>query len=149
MSLGSTSYEHQRMEWMDPFICKTCRRLAFVVGRVCIRAGKEDIKSDVDGFRQSVQPLLEKYCVDCHGPDKQKGDMRLDEIDPDVVRGTNFDQWEGVRESFNSGEMPPEDKPQPTDAERDLLTRWMDAEFKKVKLHGSTKKRGRSTVNAL
>ena len=104
--------------------------------------GREDIKSDVDGFRQSVQPLLEKYCVDCHGPDKQNGDMRLDEIDPDVVRGTNFDQWEDVREAFNNGEMPPEDKPQPTDAERDLLTRWMDAEFKKVKLHGSTKKRG-------
>ena len=79
--------------------------------------GREDIKSDVDGFRQSVQPLLEKYCVDCHGPDKQKGDMRLDEIDPDVVRGTNFDQWEDVREAFNNGEMPPEDKPQPTDAE--------------------------------
>ena len=38
--------------------------------------------------------------------------------------------------------MPPEEKPQPTDAERDLLTRWMDAEFKKAKLHGSTKKRG-------
>ena len=29
--------------------------------------------------------VARKYCVDCHGPDKQKGDMRLDEIDPDVV----------------------------------------------------------------
>ena len=80
--------------------------------------------------------------MDCHGPDKQKGDMRLDAIDPDVVRGASFDQWEDVREVFNNGEMPPEEKPQPTDAERDLLTRWMDAEFKKAKLHGSTKKRG-------
>ena len=104
--------------------------------------GREDIKSDLDGFRQNVKPLLQKYCVDCHGPNKQKGDMRLDEIDPDVVRGTSFDQWEDVREAFNSGEMPPKEKPQPTGAERDLMTRWMDAEFKKVKLHGSTKKRG-------
>ncbi|MDC0156475.1 DUF1592 domain-containing protein [Verrucomicrobia bacterium] len=104
--------------------------------------GREDIKSDLDGFRQNVKPLLQKYCVDCHGPNKQKGDMRLDEIDPDVVRGTSFDQWEDVREAFNSGEMPPEEKPQPTGAERDLMTRWMDMEFKKVKLHGSTKKRG-------
>jgi hypothetical protein len=104
--------------------------------------GREDIKSDLDGFRQNIKPLLQKYCVDCHGPDKQKGDMRLDVIDPDVVRGISFDQWEDVREVFNSGEMPPEEKPQPTDAERDLMTRWMDLEFKKVKLHGSTKKRG-------
>ncbi len=68
--------------------------------------------------------------------------MRLDTIDPDVVGGTSFDQWEDVREAFNTGEMPPEKKPQPTGTERDLMTRWMDAEFKKVKLHGSTKKRG-------
>ena len=104
--------------------------------------GREDIKSDLDGFRQDVKPLLQKYCVDCHGPDKQKGDMRLDIIDPDVVGGASFDQWEDVREAFNSGEMPPEEKPQPTDAERDLMTRWMDLEFKKVKIHGSTKQRG-------
>jgi hypothetical protein len=104
--------------------------------------GREDIKSDLAGFRQNVKPLFQKYCVECHGPDKQKGDMRLDTIDPDVVRGRSLDQWEDVREAFNTGEMPPEKKAQPTGAERDLMTRWMDAEFKKVKLHGSTKKRG-------
>jgi len=101
-----------------------------------------DIKSDLEGFRQNVKPLLQKYCVGCHGPEKQKGDMRLDNIDPDVIIGGSFDQWEDVREAFNTGEMPPEKKPKPNDAERDLMTRWMDAEFKKAKLHGSTKKRG-------
>ena len=113
-----------------------------MLGVVVSGLGRADIKSDLDGFRQNVKPLLQKYCVDCHGPDKQKGDMRLDTIDPDVVGGTSFDQWEDVREAFNTGEMPPEKKPQPTRTERDLMTRWMDAEFKKVKLHGSTKKRG-------
>ena len=102
----------------------------------------EDIKADLEGFRQNVQPLLQKYCVDCHGEVKPKGDMRLDNIDPDVVAGENFDQWEDIREAFNTGEMPPEKKPQPTNSERDLMTRWMDAEFKKAKLYGSTKKRG-------
>ena len=116
--------------------------LALLLVVVASGQGREDIKSDLDGFRQNIKPLLQKYCVDCHGPNKQKGDMRLDVIDPDVVRGISFDQWEDVREAFNSGEMPPEEKPQPTDAERDLMTRWMDVEFKKVKLHGSTKKRG-------
>ena len=104
--------------------------------------GGADIKSDLEGFQQNVKPLLKKYCVECHGPEKQKGDMRLDNIDPDVVMGRSFDQWEDVREAFNTGEMPPEKKAQPSGAERDLMTRWMDAEFKKAKLHGSTKKRG-------
>jgi hypothetical protein len=125
-----------------PFFTKPIAGLVLLLVVVASGQGREDIRSDLDGFRQSVKPLLKKYCVDCHGSNKQKGDMRLDTIDPDVVRGTSFDQWEDVREAFNSGEMPPEEKPQPTDAERDLMTRWMDAEFKKVKLHGSTKKRG-------
>ena len=38
-------------------------------------------------YNREIRGILTKYCVDCHGPDKQKGDMRLDEIDPDVVRG--------------------------------------------------------------
>jgi hypothetical protein len=109
----------------------------------CMRGfARDDIKPDLITFDQGVKPLLQKYCVDCHGPEKPKGDMRLDNIDPDVVRGGSFDQWEDVREAFNTGEMPPEKKPQPTGAERDLMTRWMDSEFKKAKLHGSTKKRG-------
>lgn len=78
----------------------------------------------------------------CHGPEKQKGKMRLDVIDPDVLAGEHFGKWEDVRETFNSGEMPPEDEPQPTEEERERMTRWMDAEFKKAKLYGSTQERG-------
>src|SRR5262245_2393890 len=29
-------------------------------------------------FARDVQPLLAKYCVDCHGPKKQKAGLRLD-----------------------------------------------------------------------
>src|ERR1043165_7032165 len=29
-------------------------------------------------FAKSVQPILEKRCIECHGPKKQKGDLRLD-----------------------------------------------------------------------
>ena len=133
---------HQRsinfLLFFKPTIGLSIMMMVFVVSAL----GREDIQPDLHGFRHNVKPLLQKYCVECHGPDKQKGDIRLDNINPDVLRGSNFDQWEDVREAFNNGEMPPEDKPQPTDAERDLLTRWMDTEFKKVKLHGSTKKRG-------
>jgi hypothetical protein len=125
-----------------PVLPKPMTGLVLMLAVVSSGLGREDMKSDLAGFRQSVKPLLQKYCVECHGPEKPKGDMRLDNIDPDVVRGGSFDQWEDVREAFNTGEMPPEKKPQPTGAERDLMTRWMDAEFKKVKLHGSTKKRG-------
>ena len=27
-----------------------------------------------------IQPFLDRYCVDCHGPKKQKADVRLDDF---------------------------------------------------------------------
>src|SRR5205807_2370011 len=29
-------------------------------------------------FAQDVQPVLQKYCIKCHGPEKQKGGYRVD-----------------------------------------------------------------------
>ncbi len=29
-------------------------------------------------FEQEVRPIFEKRCFECHGPDKQKGGLRLD-----------------------------------------------------------------------
>jgi hypothetical protein len=29
-------------------------------------------------FKQQVQPILESACLSCHGPEKPKGDLRLD-----------------------------------------------------------------------
>lgn len=93
-------------------------------------------------FQRQVKPLLRKYCVRCHGAKKTEGKIHVGKIDPDVVHGEHFDQWEDIREAFNSGEMPPEDQRQPTAEERDTITRWMDTEFKKAKQLGSSKKRG-------
>jgi hypothetical protein len=92
-----------------PVLPKPMTGLVLMLAVVSSGLGREDMKSDLAGFRQSVKPLLQKYCVECHGPEKPKGDMRLDNIDPDVVRGGSFDQWEDVREAFNTGEMPPDD----------------------------------------
>ena len=29
-------------------------------------------------FARDIRPLLERHCVECHGPKKQKGELRLD-----------------------------------------------------------------------
>ena len=84
---------------------------------------RADLQPDVKTFDLHIRPLLQKYCVKCHGGKTPKADIGLDSIDPDIIAGEHFDKWEDVREAFNTGEMPPEDKPQPTDAERDLMTR--------------------------
>lgn len=102
-----------------------------------------DLQPDLGTFDQEVKPLLRKYCVRCHGSKKVEAKIRFDEINADIVTGEDFGKWEDVREAFNSGEMPPQDQRQPTPAERDVITGWLNAEFKKAKQHGIPNKRGR------
>src|SRR5687767_13758813 len=45
-----------------------------VVFAVFARAQADD---KVD-FAKSIQSIFEKRCLECHGPSKQKGDLRLD-----------------------------------------------------------------------
>lgn len=37
-----------------------------------------DDPASVEYFETHVRPLLAQHCVECHGPDKQQGDVRLD-----------------------------------------------------------------------
>ncbi len=73
-------------------------------------------------YETHLRPFLTKYCVSCHGPDEQKADLRLDTLDPDIVRGTRTEMWQEVLDRINLGEMPPKDAPaQPNPSERQVM----------------------------
>lgn len=38
-------------------------------------------------FSKDVKPLLQRYCVNCHGPKKVKAELRIDQLNPDLVKG--------------------------------------------------------------
>ncbi|MFG0255019.1 MAG: DUF1592 domain-containing protein [Rhodopirellula sp. JB053] len=65
-------------------------------------------------LEQKVQPFLSKYCVQCHGPESQEGDLRIDQLSRDFKTGADAHHWAEVVEKINSGEMPPAGDPQPT-----------------------------------
>lgn len=73
-----------------------------------------------------IQPLLEKYCYDCHGGKKTKGDIDLKALSesPDVA--ANYDLWEKVFVAMDDEEMPPEDDPQLNAKEKELVLGWVD-----------------------
>ncbi len=73
----------------------------------------------------AVKPLFTKYCQACHGPTKAKGGIRFDKLDFDIVRGKDGEHWQGVLANLQKGEMPPDEKPQPTGAERRTLISWI------------------------
>ena len=60
-----------------------------------------------DSYETHVRPFLTRYCVGCHGPDEQKAKLRLDMLDPDMIRGSDTDMWQEVLDLLNVSEMPP------------------------------------------
>ncbi|MEY5026197.1 MAG: hypothetical protein RLZZ244_1725 [Verrucomicrobiota bacterium] len=66
--------------------------------------------------------LFENYCVSCHGPEKQKGKFRLDDLPLSITNLETAERWQKVLNQLNSGEMPPEGEKQlPNAAKTDFL----------------------------
>ena len=76
----------------------------------------------------SASPMTEfvaKYCVACHGPDKQKADRRFDTLPIEIATLDEVERWQEVLDVLNLEEMPPDDEPQPEEAERIAMIRSM------------------------
>ena len=75
-------------------------------------------------FQSKVQPLLKKYCGDCHGGGVSEGDLDLERFKSarDVLRGR--EHWLKVLQKLGVSVMPPKDAEQPSPAERKLLMAW-------------------------
>lgn len=85
-----------------------------------------------DTFSSEISPLLKKHCVRCHGVELQEGNLRVDRLNQDFIKGEDADRWHEVLNRLNVGEMPPEDEPQPTIEELEVLTGWLTGELKKA-----------------
>ncbi|MEK0446734.1 MAG: hypothetical protein RLZZ399_2055 [Verrucomicrobiota bacterium] len=57
--------------------------------------------------------LLESHCTSCHGPAKQKGKFRVDDLPLSIATLEDAERWQKVLNQLNSGEMPPEGEKQP------------------------------------
>lgn len=103
----------------------------------------EPVAPEVTGPSRAVLDLVDRYCVDCHGPAVQKRGLRLDgeQIalgDPKVAQ-----QWEHALDRLVRREMPPADGAQPPDDERRAA-----AESLHKTLHAASLKRQQSQGRA-
>ncbi|MDP7205190.1 MAG: DUF1592 domain-containing protein, partial [Pirellulaceae bacterium] len=64
-------------------------------------------------FQSTLRPFLQQYCLDCHGPAKQQGERRFDQLTLDFSRPQNGELLQEILDQLNLGEMPPEDARQP------------------------------------
>jgi len=81
-------------------------------------------------FEKEVKPILQKFCYDCHDEDVMKGDVQLDNLDPDIVKGKDGGKWHAALDVINTSDMPPKKKKQPSDQERRILVDWITDNIK-------------------
>lgn len=93
--------------------------LPFSVAFICFLLGHASAGSASAESPEAFQPFFEKHCVQCHGEEKQKSGVRLDDASTLDALG-----WEEVYEQLANGEMPPDDELQPSEEERDRFLKW-------------------------
>jgi hypothetical protein len=79
---------------------------------------------------EPVEQFLEKHCLRCHGPEKEKSDVRIDQLSRDFKAGADSHRWGEILEKVNSGEMPPAEEPKPTQQEIAVFLTSLDARLK-------------------
>jgi hypothetical protein len=94
-----------------------------------------------DEFKERIKPFLKTYCVACHGPEKQKGKIRVDHLTASMSDRKEAEIWARALEAIEFGEMP-SDKAEkfPTKAEARFVQQWITQTLDQAGLEVEEKK---------
>ena len=87
------------------------------------------LRTYADTYHDTVAPFLEEYCIQCHGPEKQKGDRRYDNLKSDFLDKDALILWQDIADLLNLGDMPPEEETQPSPDDRQAVINWITDEL--------------------
>lgn len=113
--------------WLRRVLAGLCVTAAMLLNCSATFAGHDEVD-----FGKEVFPILRRSCVECHGPAKQEGDLRLDRKEdliasPSIVAGSPEDSEFIRRITLASGHdeiMPAVGEPLSLE-DQDRLTRWV------------------------
>src|SRR4051812_47361839 len=123
-------------------------RLLTVVG-VVLSFSSLQAQEHQTSFEKEIRPLLETYCFKCHGQSKAKGGVNLYAYQDLAAVNRDPKTWHTVMTQMRDRNMPPENKPQPTQVERDKLTAWLAQVFDKMDETQIARDPGRVVVHRL
>jgi len=84
-------------------------------------------------FQSEVLPILQSHCVQCHGAEKQEGNIRLDTLTIDMTNDrAATENWHEVLNVLDAGEMPPESEPALSKEQHETLTAWVSTKVKEA-----------------
>ncbi len=109
---------------MIRFLIQRCTLLAIAMAaHSAIADGNQDRVNQDQGF-------LQTYCLNCHGENKKKSDVQLDQLRL-PVNDKNHELWAEVVQNIQRGDMPPKDAEQPSDIQRQVFLANIIAELEK------------------
>jgi len=79
-------------------------------------------------FADTAKPFFEKNCMGCHKGDAAPAALRVDRL-TGAMQEQEMETWERVYRRVANGTMPPAAARQPSPAERQQMTAWMDHAF--------------------
>lgn len=96
-------------------------------------------------FSKTVAPFLESHCQTCHGADVQESQIRFDRISG--FRAEDRHLWTKVHQMVSTGQMPPEELPQPGEKEKRAVLSWIEENQRKLEA-GSVRRLNRRELSA-
>ena len=90
---------------------------------------------------REIQPFLDSYCIQCHGPQVKMADRSFASLESDLTSLDTLEQWQDILDRLNLSAMPPEGAKQPSDEERraviELMTERVTAAGARLKSTGA------------
>ena len=128
--------------------CFSRRRMRFCLPLIFLTTGLLGL-APAETFDAEVRPLLETYCFKCHGAEKQKAGVKLHEAHDLRALYSEVGTWDKVLVELRDEAMPPDDKPQPSAAERQRLIAWLEKTLNDPDLAAVPRDPGRPVLHRL
>lgn len=81
--------------------------------------------TSADITESAFRAILKNHCVDCHGPDTQEGDLRLDTLPLKNLNAQQVETWQTAFKLVSAGEMPPDDDLTPAIHDKASITEFL------------------------
>lgn len=87
---------------------------------------------DKQAFLRDGAPFLKQFCYECHGNQKQKGDLNFETITLDIDTPEVGELWTDIYTQVQFSEMPPDKATeQPTAADKAKFLIWLESQLSK------------------
>lgn len=101
---------------------------AWLIGDGSLAIGQDTRSRHPDAakwYAAEIQPLLDRYCFDCHGRGASEGKLTLDNLGSATPVADEAQTWWKVTKNLRAGVMPPVGEARPTEAELQRISNWI------------------------